>query len=302
MAAALMLVACNNQPSESNSESKAPEYDRTSLSIIAPTGAPALVFYNYAKLEKFETNSNPAEGILPLMVAGKKDVVVLPTNAGMQAIINKKAENISVTNCQQKNIVVDEMVKFFSSNPEFTRVLCQVSTPFTTYEELGCMMCDAMKAETGADIAFINRGGVRFDTHPTGPFTVSEVLQLDPFGNDVVEVNLTGEELRQMLLSCSNNDKYGPPCVSGCNLEYTTDKNDSTLVKNVKLLTTEGKKFDLKRTYKVATQSYTMAICTSPHKDPGRSINIQTSNMIMKYLEKCGAIDYAGACRVTPSK
>lgn len=217
-------------------------------------------------------------------------------------IINKKAENISVTNCQQKNIVVDEMVKFFSSNPEFTRVLCQVSTPFTTYEELGCMMCDAIKAETGADIAFINRGGVRFDTHPTGPFTVSEVLQLDPFGNDVVEVNLTGEELRQMLLSCSNNDKYGPPCVSGCNLEYTTDKNNSTLVKNVKLLTTEGKKFDLKRTYKVATQSYTMAICTSPHKDPGRSINIQTSNMIMKYLEKCGAIDYAGACRVTPSK
>ena len=92
MAVALMLVACNNQPSTSNSESKAPEYDRTSLSIIAPTGAPALAFYNYAKVEKFETNSNPAEGILPLMVAGKKDVVVLPTNAGMQAIINKKAE------------------------------------------------------------------------------------------------------------------------------------------------------------------------------------------------------------------
>ena len=91
MAAALMLVACNSQPSTSNSESKAPEYDRTSLSIIAPTGAPALAFYNYAKVEKFETNSNPAEGILPLMVAGKKDVVVLPTNAGMQAIINKKA-------------------------------------------------------------------------------------------------------------------------------------------------------------------------------------------------------------------
>ena len=92
MAAALMLVACNSQPTTSNSETKAPEYDRTSLSIIAPTGAPALAFYNYAKVEKFETNSNPAEGILPLMVAGKKDVVVLPTNAGMQAIINKKAE------------------------------------------------------------------------------------------------------------------------------------------------------------------------------------------------------------------
>ena len=50
VAAALMLVGCNNQPNTSNSASKASEYDRNSLSIIAPTGAPALAFYNYAKL------------------------------------------------------------------------------------------------------------------------------------------------------------------------------------------------------------------------------------------------------------
>ena len=136
-------------------------------------------------------------------------------------IIDKKAEKLTVAKSKQKNVVVDEIVKFFSSNPEFKRVLCQVATPFTTYEEFGCMMCDALKNETGSDIAFINRGGVRIETHPVGNFTVSDVLQLDPFGNDVAEINLTGEELRQMMLSCSQNDKYGPPCVSGCNLEQT---------------------------------------------------------------------------------
>ena len=81
IAVAVLLTGCNIKK----------QYDRSTLSIIAPTGAPALAFYNYATSDKFETNSNPAEGIIPQMVAGQKDVVVLPTNAGMQAIINKNA-------------------------------------------------------------------------------------------------------------------------------------------------------------------------------------------------------------------
>ena len=88
IAVALVLTACNTNSSNQGTG----EFDRTSLSIIAPTGAPALAFYNYSGSERFETNSNPAEGIIPQMVTGQKDVVVLPTNAGMQAILNKKAE------------------------------------------------------------------------------------------------------------------------------------------------------------------------------------------------------------------
>ena len=92
IAVVIALTACNNNQGSTSSESKAPEFDRTSLSIITPTGAPALAFYKYANSSNFETNANPSEGIIPQMVAGKKDVVVLPTNAGMQAILNKKAD------------------------------------------------------------------------------------------------------------------------------------------------------------------------------------------------------------------
>lgn len=77
--------------SSAATSSVAPTFDRTSLSIITPTGAPALAFYNYAESSNFETNSNPQTGIIPLMVSGQKDVVVLPTNAGVQAIKNKNA-------------------------------------------------------------------------------------------------------------------------------------------------------------------------------------------------------------------
>ena len=61
------------------------------VSVLCPTGAPALAFYNYAQDTNFETNANASEGILPLMVKGEKDVVILPTNAGVNAISKKNA-------------------------------------------------------------------------------------------------------------------------------------------------------------------------------------------------------------------
>ena len=90
IAAVTLLTSCGTPKASSKEGVK--EYDRSTLSVITPTGAPALAFYNYANQTNFETNANPAEGIIPQMVTGKKDVVVLPTNAGIQAIVNKKAE------------------------------------------------------------------------------------------------------------------------------------------------------------------------------------------------------------------
>lgn len=58
------------------------------FSIISPTGAPSVVFYNWVNNENFQTNSDPAN-IIPLMVKETVDVVILPTNAGIQAIQNK---------------------------------------------------------------------------------------------------------------------------------------------------------------------------------------------------------------------
>ena len=65
-------------------------YNPEMFSIVTPTGAPALAFYNYATYKNFETNSVPTN-IVAMMNKGEKDVVVLPTNAGVQAIVNKNA-------------------------------------------------------------------------------------------------------------------------------------------------------------------------------------------------------------------
>ena len=87
---AIALTACQNQNSSSECNCSSYKYLGSELSIISPTGAPALAFYNYATNPQFETNAVPTN-IVATMNAGQKDIVVLPTNAGVQAIVNKNA-------------------------------------------------------------------------------------------------------------------------------------------------------------------------------------------------------------------
>ena len=211
----------------------------------------------------------------------------------------KKAENIEVATYPKENIATAQLVKFFSANPEFERVLCELKAPLTSIEELGCLMADAFRFCGKADIGFVNAGGIRYGEHAAGPFTVADVLRLDPFGNDAVMLELTGEELKQMLIACSRADGYGFPKVGGIKCELVRDKKDPTVVKDVKITNLDGSKCDLKKkVYKVVTNSYAAAIAVAPRKDQGRAMNYLTSQMITDYLDSQDVVDYAGACNI----
>ena len=213
-------------------------------------------------------------------------------------VVDRKAECIEVEGYPKQDVAVAEMVRFFSNNPEFQRVLATLTAPMTSYEQLGCMMTDAWRVETGSDIAFTNTGGVRYDNLPAGPFTVSDVLRLDPFGNDTVQLELTGQELKDMLIATTYNDTYGFPKVSGIICNVIFDKKNPEKIKELKITNPDGSKFDLKKTYKVVTNSYSAAIADSPRKDQGRNLNRTTASIIQEYLEHQGKIDYTGVCNV----
>ncbi len=217
-------------------------------------------------------------------------------------VIDRKAKNIEIAGYPKQNKIVAEMVRYFSDNPAFQRQLATLTAPMTTYEELGCMMTDAWRVETGSDIAFTNTGGVRYDYLPAGPFTVSDVLRLDPFGNTLVQFSLTGQELKDMLIATHYADiEYGFPKVSGILCNVILDKKDNKKIKDLKITNPDGSKFDLKKTYQVVTNSYTAAIAKSPRKDQGRDLNRTTAAVIQEYLEHQGTLDYTGVNRVTQS-
>jgi 2',3'-cyclic-nucleotide 2'-phosphodiesterase (5'-nucleotidase family) len=63
---------------------------------------------------------------------------------------------------------------------------------------LGDLVTDAMRAESKADLAFTNSGGLRADL-PAGVITKGSVYEVIPFDNTLVVVKLTGVEVRGML-------------------------------------------------------------------------------------------------------
>lgn len=208
-------------------------------------------------------------------------------------IVEKKAECIAVKGMPGENKTVAELVRYFSENPVFKRVLAVAETPFENREELGCMVCDAYLAETGADISYQNAGGVRIENHPAGDMTMGDVMKMDPFQNDLVELHVTGKELAEMLISCYDNDKQRFPYVSGMTCDVVIDPATQK-IKKLTLNGKDGKKLNLKKTYHVVGNSYSVAVSPTNRADQGRSMGITTPDVIKNYLEHQGRVSFLG--------
>ena len=208
-------------------------------------------------------------------------------------IVEKKAERIAVAGKGEVNNTIAALVQYFSENPAFKRVLAVAETPFACKEELGCLMCDAYIVETGADFSYQNAGGVRIESHPAGDLTMGDVMMVDPFQNAAVELNVTGKELSDMLISCYDNDNQRFPYVSGMTCEITLNPADKTIKKLV-IFDKDGKKLNLKKTYRVVSNSYSVAVSPTNRHDEGHSLGITTPDLIKSYLEHQGRVSYEG--------
>ena len=212
-------------------------------------------------------------------------------------IVDRKAEYIDIKKYPKKNELVEAMVDHFGDDPKFKRVLATAETPFEAREELGCLMCDAFMSETGSEIAIENPGGVRLDSHPAGDITVRDVLEMDPFDNHAVILELTGDEILRMLVTYCNNVLLSFPYVAGMRCELELDKVNPSKFKSARLLTPDGKKFDMKRKYRVVTNNYVTATSKIP-EGSAQTLNVQTTDLIMQYLEKQKWVDYQGVRRL----
>ena len=208
-------------------------------------------------------------------------------------VTGKTAENIAIKGVKRENKVVAKLTDYFTNNPAFDEVLAVNDQPVSTYEELGCLMTDAYLKATNADISLQNYGGVRYDTLSIRGITVKDVLQLDPFQNSLVEMTVTGNEFIDILKMCFVNDQARFPLISGATAEYVLDA-DKKQVKKVVLYGPDGKKLNLKKTYRVVTNNYVQAITPTNRKDEGHSLGIGTAEAIMQFLKDKGHVNYQG--------
>ena len=116
-------------------------------------------------------------------------------------VIEKEAIVLDVNKVGKENAEIKVLVNEFNDSPALNEPIATALTKFETPQEIGCMMTDAMREISGADFAFQNTGGVRVNHLKKGPITVKDVYSIDPFNNEVVVYQMTGEQVKKFILN-----------------------------------------------------------------------------------------------------
>src|SRR5262245_29374118 len=88
--------------------------------------------------------------------------------------------------------------------PLITQVFGFANTPFTRTENtagestLGDLIADAQAEATHSQLTFMNAGGIRLDLD-AGDITYNDLFLIQPFGNTMVTMNMTGGQIYQVL-------------------------------------------------------------------------------------------------------
>lgn len=275
-----------------------------------------------------------AHTVMPSNVEKNKDgqdVLLSSTGTKManigKLVITKDGTIVTslISKYADKNPKVDEAINAIKSkyDEEVNRVVATSDTALSVADASGVRMvrnretsigdfcADAYRAMSGADIAFVNGGGIREDL-PKGDVTYADVLKVHPFGNSLCMVEATGQEIMDALeWGCrfteaeyaengqAKGESGGFLQVSG--LKYTIDTSVSTTttqdengmfngvdgkyrVCDVEVMNQDGKyePLDLKKTYTVASHNYTI-------KDNGDGCSMFSDN---KLLIDEGMADY----------
>ena len=190
---------------------------------------------------------------------------------------------LPVATTKNEQSAMRSLVDKYNQNPYMMEVIAKAPSDFRSREEIAYWMADAMKATTQADIALLNRGGVRIDELAAGDVTRKSILTIDPFGNHLATVNMTGHELQRFISDMFTQDDYRFMYPAGLRLKYSTADQDSKLVK-LELFKEDGTPLDMDATYRVATSSYVLSIVKYDRKDPGQSLAITSTEGWIKWL------------------
>ncbi|TFB14662.1 2,' 3'-cyclic nucleotide 2'-phosphodiesterase [Filobacillus milosensis] len=144
---------------------------------------------------------------------------------------------------------------------------------------LGNLIADGMKWAMDADFALMNGGGIRANIDQ-GDITYGEVFTVQPFGNVLNKVELTGADLEQVLNN-QISEQYGPDySVAGFN--YTWQDATQEVV-NIYL--PDGTKIDPDENYTVVVNNYM-------YGDTDSEIEKLSENMVVGPTDLDATVDY----------
>ncbi|WP_085524664.1 5'-nucleotidase C-terminal domain-containing protein [Tuberibacillus sp. Marseille-P3662] len=188
-------------------------------------------------------------------------------------IVNKKAEVVyNYTNKIEPNPEVKNIIETYKEKvaPITEEVVGQaaidINGGYANDETkgdnaLGNLLADAMTAEMNSDFALMNGGGIRANL-PAGPITWGDLYNIQPFGNWLVKLDVTGADMYK-ILNAQLSETYGPDFSVG-GLNYTWSESTDEVVD---IFLPNGDKIDPDKTYTLTVNNY-MATSTGSSYRP----------------------------------
>lgn len=218
-----------------------------------------------------------ANGALRLLTsAGRNGYLVsdirLTFDPATRRLLAAKAENVPVLaeRDPQVQALVDRYVA--AARPAASRVVGRLSKPALRNPDdgdssAGELIADAQLAASrapdrgGAEIAFINSGGVRTDLKPgpNGEITYGQIFAMQPFGNGLVVKTLTGAQLKAVLEQGfrEQDGKVEPRAVlipsEGFTYRYDLSRGPEQRIVS---MTLNGRPIDPNRRYRVTINNF----------------------------------------------
>ncbi len=210
-------------------------------------------------------------------------------------VIAKSDSLIQLNDNTKEDSKIRTIINKYNDNPSLYKKIGTAKNNISGDDELGSLMCDAILDTLDADIAFQNVGGIRIDTIPAGNIIVKQIFELSPFGNTLVEFNLTPKQIKKLIKYTYNFHKNNELQVSG--LIINLEVNNKRKLKKISLKTPDGKALT-KDTYKVIVNDYMAAAYGLSFLKDGKEYPIIDAENTIRFIKKKKEINYKGVKRV----
>lgn len=210
-------------------------------------------------------------------------------------IVEKKAEIVTTF---QKGITPDvkitEIVKKAEEQvaPIINEVVGNAGTllsgtdAYNGESVLGNVIADSMTEQTGTDFAFMNPGGIRDVINP-GEVTWGELFNVQPFGNDLVTMTLTGAQIKELFESQWSTGREKMLQISG--LKATFDMSKPIGERAVSMVKEDGTPVEAAQEYTVTVNNfmagggdgYTVLL-----EGKNQTINVTDLDALVNYFKK----------------
>ena len=217
---------------------------------------------------------------------------------GPASVVERFYELIPVTSALPDEPDTAKVIADYESRlgRELDTVVGNTATPLDTTDArlvqetaLGNLIADALRADVGADVGLSNAGGARGSRmYPAGPLTRRTLTSINPFGNVVCKIAVSGRVLLEALNNGVSKLPAGAgqfPQLSGVTMSVDVRGPPGNRVSDVRV---NGEPLDLNRTYTVALPDYVQKGGDNYSMFVGQKVLVdaQSGDLVAAALEK----------------